>query len=49
MRARRSQYAESTVRTMVTAHMCANATGPGVSPYRDLERVDRGIYRLRST
>jgi hypothetical protein len=47
MRTRGSQYAESTVRTMVTSHMCADATGPGISPFTDLERVDRGVYRLR--
>jgi hypothetical protein len=47
MKARESRYVESTVRTMVTSHMCADASGAGVAPYSDLERVDRGVYRLR--
>jgi len=47
MRARGSRFSENTVRTMVTSHLCAEAAGTGVSPYTDLERVDRGVYRLR--
>jgi hypothetical protein len=46
---RGSRYAESTVRTMVSSHLCAQAQGPGVDSYTDLERVDRGMYRLRQT
>lgn len=37
-----SRYAESTVRTHVTAHMCVNAARPPQWP--DLRRVDRGLY-----
>jgi hypothetical protein len=36
------RYAESTVRTHVTAHMCVNAARPPEWP--DLRRVDRGLY-----
>lgn len=35
-------FAESTVRTHVTAHMCVNAARPPQWP--DLRRVDRGLY-----
>jgi len=42
-------YAESTIRTMMTSHMCAQAQGPNIATYDDFDRVDRGIYRLRST
>lgn len=45
---RNSRYAESTVRTMVTSHLCAQAQGPGVDGHADLDRVGRGVYRLRS-
>lgn len=38
------RYAESTVRTHVTAHMCLNAARPPQWP--DLRRVDRGLYVL---
>lgn len=41
-----TDYAESTVRTMVTGHMCANAPNNSATPYEDLERLDRGVYRL---
>ncbi|CRK61110.1 hypothetical protein [Alloactinosynnema sp. L-07] len=39
-------YAESTIRTMVTAHMCANAPDNAGTTYDDLVRIDRGRYRL---
>lgn len=42
-------YAESTIRTMMTSHMCAQAHGPNIAIYDDLDRVDRGTYRLRTT
>lgn len=42
-------YAESTIRTMMTSHMCAQAHGPNIATYDDLDRVDRGTYRLRTT
>jgi hypothetical protein len=47
MKRRGSPYATSTIATMMSSHMCAGVTGPNVSPYEDLERVDRGRYRLR--
>jgi len=42
-----SRYAMTTIRTMVSSHMCAQAQGPGIDAYTDLERVDRSLYRLR--
>lgn len=44
-----SSYAESTVRTMLTSHMCAQVHGPNIGSYDDVDRVDRGTYRLRPT
>lgn len=35
-------------RTMITAHLCANAPDKAAVTYDDLERVDRGLYRLRT-
>jgi hypothetical protein len=49
MTLRRTGYAESTIRTMITAHLCWNAPDNAGTTYDDLERVDRGRYRLRST
>ena len=48
MRRAGSRYAESTVRTMLTSHMCAQVHGPNVGTYDDVDRVDRGTYRLRA-
>jgi len=45
MRRRGIQYAESTIRTMMTSHMCANAPDHAAVTYKDLERVGRGLYR----
>ena len=42
-----SRYAESTVRTMMASHMCAQVQGPNIGSYDDLDRVGRGEYRLR--
>lgn len=47
MRKRGSRYAETTIRTMITAHMCSNAPDNAATTYDDLERLDRGQYRLR--
>ncbi len=41
-----TRYAESTIRTMITSHMCLNAPDNAATTYDDLERVDRGTYRL---
>lgn len=45
MRRRGTTYAETTIRTMITGHMCRNATVHTGTPYNDLERVGRGLYR----
>lgn len=42
-----SRLAESTIRTHVVSRMCANAPDHHGTTYDDLERVDRGVYRLR--
>lgn len=47
MRRLGSRYAESTVRTMMTSHMCAQVHGPNIGTYDDLDRIDRGTYRIR--
>lgn len=49
MRRRGTRYAESTIQTMVSSHMCAQSMGPGSDPHKDLERVGRGLYRRRSS
>jgi hypothetical protein len=36
----------STIHRMISAHPCADATGPGVAGYPDLTRVRHGGYRL---
>ena len=46
MRRRGSRYAESTIRTHVTAIMCSNAPINHPTTYRDFERLDRGRYRI---
>jgi hypothetical protein len=46
MKRRGTGYADSTVRTMITAHMCRNAPDNTGTTYDDLERIDRGVYRL---
>jgi hypothetical protein len=45
MRRHGTGYAESTIRTMVTSHLCANAPDHAGVTYDDLLRVDRGLYR----
>jgi DNA-binding FadR family transcriptional regulator len=44
---RGTAYTESTIRTHVTSRMCANAPDNHGTVHDDLERVDRGRYRLR--
>lgn len=46
MRARETQYKDSTIRTHVTSLMCINAPQHHEMKYRDFERVGRGLYRL---
>src|SRR5665647_590061 len=38
----RTGYADATIRTMLTSHLCAEATGEGVAGYADVTRVGRG-------
>lgn len=42
-------FAASTIRTMMSSHMCVGAQGPGVGSYDDLERLRRGEYRRRAS
>jgi hypothetical protein len=49
MTRRGTGYAESTIRTMITGHLCRNAPDNAATTYDDLERIDRGRYRLAST
>lgn len=48
MHRRGTDYATSTIRTMITSHLCAEASGERVAGYTDLTRVGRGRYRLSS-
>lgn len=47
MTRRGTGYAEATIRTMISAHLCAESTGDGVAGYADFTRVGRGLYRFR--
>jgi len=47
MRAGGTGYAESTIRTHITSRMCADAPDNHAKTYADLDRVERGVYRLR--
>jgi len=47
MNRRGTGYAEATIRTMISAHLCAESTGDGVAIYADFTRVGRGLYRFR--
>jgi hypothetical protein len=42
-----TDYAESTIRTHIVSRMCADAPDSHGTTYADLERVDRGTYRLK--
>jgi hypothetical protein len=46
MHTRGTPYADATIRTMVSSHLCAEAAGDGVAGYTDFTRVGRGVYRL---
>lgn len=46
MRRRGTGYTDATIRTMMSSHMRAEATGAGVAGYADLSRIDRATYRL---
>lgn len=47
MRKQRTIHKESTIRTHITSRMCRDAPANHAVVYDDLERVERGIYRLR--
>lgn len=46
MARRRTSYAESIIRMMITGHLCRNAPDNAGTTYDDFERVGRGTYRL---
>jgi hypothetical protein len=46
MQARKSTYAESTIRTHVTSKLCKNAPANHAKTYADFESLGSGNYRL---
>lgn len=44
-----TSYKESTIRTHVCSHMCANARGNSHNTHHDLQRLGHGRYRLKTT
>lgn len=44
-----SAYRESRIRTHVVSRMCADAPDHHAVAYNHLERVERGLYQLRTT
>jgi hypothetical protein len=42
-----SPYTESTIRTHIVSVMCSDAPKNHGTVYDDLERLERGVYRLR--
>jgi hypothetical protein len=48
MRRHGTKYPDSTIRTHIVSRLCANAPDNHAVTYRDLERTDRGTYRLRN-
>jgi hypothetical protein len=48
MRRRGTRYADATIRTMMSSHLCAESLGNGIAGHADLRRVGRGTYRLAS-
>lgn len=46
MQKRGSRYTESTIRTHIVSRMCTNAPNHHAVTYSDLERTERGQYRL---
>lgn len=47
LRSQGSDLAESTIRTHITSRMCGDSPNHHGTTCDDLERVDRGVYRLR--
>lgn len=48
LKARATELADSTIRTHITSRMCGDSPDHHGTTYNDLERVGRGVYRLRS-
>lgn len=48
LRSSGTDLAESTIRTHVTSRMCGDSPDNHGTTYDDLERVGRGVYRLRA-
>ncbi len=46
MKKKGTQHKESTITTHITSRLCANAPNHHGTTYNDLERTDRGTYRL---
>jgi len=44
-----NSYPESTILTHVCSHMCRQAPVNAAVVYDDLDRVERGVYRLKVT
>jgi hypothetical protein len=49
LRARGSAYSPRTIRTHVVSRCCVNAPANHAVRYRDFERVQAGVYRLRES
>jgi hypothetical protein len=48
MRRHGTKHLDSTIRTHITSRLCANAPDHHAVTYSDLERIARGVYRLRT-
>ena len=47
MTRRGAVYSDATISTHIISRMCADAPDNHATTFDDLQRVDRGIYRLR--
>lgn len=47
MRKKGTRYKDSTIITHITSRLCRDAPDNHAKTYDDLERVERGLYRLR--
>jgi hypothetical protein len=45
---RSSDYSPTTIRTHISSRMCSDSPNHHGTVYDDLERIDRGRYRLRN-
>lgn len=43
-----TEYKESTIRTHISSRLCVNSPENHAVTYDDIERIDRGIYKLRN-